>query len=128
MPIQDTPRLLKGALDALDALNPPPRVVAFQYNPDTLARTLQVQGAADGGERAEAFRLAKVAVETLKVDTDDGVARIDHSLSVAPVAAEDPALPTWQRAHPRARGEASQPYPASLTPERICRAQRYFVP
>lgn len=70
MPMQDAPHLLRGAIVAIDALNPPPKVIAFQYNPDSLSRTLQVQGASDGGDRADAQRLVRAAVETLKVDLE----------------------------------------------------------
>ncbi len=85
MPMQDAPRLLRGAIVVVDALNPPPRVIAFQFNPDSLSRTLQVQGAGDGGDRADAQRLVRAAVETLKVDLELDAA--DALSAVDPVAA-----------------------------------------
>lgn len=47
-------------------------VIALQYNPDTLTRTLQiqaVQGAQDG-TRVDALRLRGPAVETIKLDAE----------------------------------------------------------
>jgi len=47
-------------------------VIALQYNPDTLTRTLQiqaVQGAQDG-TRVDALRLRGPAVETIKIDAE----------------------------------------------------------
>ena len=46
-------------------------VIELQYNPDTLTRTLQVQGAGgEGGDRAEAMRLKGPPVETIKVEAE----------------------------------------------------------
>jgi hypothetical protein len=44
------------------------RIIALQYNPDTLSRTLQVQGVGESGDRAEAMRLKGPAVESIKPD------------------------------------------------------------
>ena len=47
------------------------RVIVLQYNPDTLTRTLQVQGAgAESGDHIEALRLKGPPVETLKLDAE----------------------------------------------------------
>lgn len=47
------------------------RIIALQYNPDTLSRTLQIKGvSADGGDRSEALRLKGPPVETIKVDAE----------------------------------------------------------
>jgi len=48
------------------------RIIALQYNPDTLSRTLQVQGVGGegGGDRSEALRLKGPAVETIKLDAE----------------------------------------------------------
>jgi hypothetical protein len=47
------------------------RVIALQYNPDTLTRTLQVQGiGAESGDRMEAMRLKGPPVETIKVEAE----------------------------------------------------------
>ena len=66
-----TPRLLKGGLVLIDPETAKVlRVIALQYNPDSLTRTLQIQGAGEGGDRSEALRLKGPAVETIKVDAE----------------------------------------------------------
>jgi hypothetical protein len=43
----------------------------LQYNPDTITRTLQAQGAGEtGGDRSEAMRLKGPPVETFKLDAE----------------------------------------------------------
>jgi len=49
MTVFNVPRLLKGALVSLDPPNPTPQVIVFQYNPNTLTRTLEAQIAEDEG-------------------------------------------------------------------------------
>jgi hypothetical protein len=50
-----SPRLLKGGIVLLDPQSAAIQgVIALQYNPETLSRTLQVQGVGEGGDRAEA--------------------------------------------------------------------------
>src|SRR5690606_9767817 len=68
----NAPRLVKGGLVLLDPLSGAVlRVVALQYNPDTLTRTLQVKGVgAESGDRREALRLKGPAVETLKLEAE----------------------------------------------------------
>lgn len=74
-----SPRLLKGGLVQVDPDTAKVlRVIALQYNPDTLTRTLQVQATAgEGGDRSQALRLKGTAVETLKleveIDATDGL-------------------------------------------------------
>jgi hypothetical protein len=67
-----SPRLLKGALVGFDHFNPLASVILFQYNPDTLTRTLQAQtaGGEGGGERAEAMRLKGAPVETIRLEVE----------------------------------------------------------
>jgi hypothetical protein len=64
------PRLIKGAIVGVDLFNPLASIAVFQYNPDTVTRTLQPQGAGEGGARAEAMRLKGPPVETIKVDVE----------------------------------------------------------
>jgi hypothetical protein len=46
-------------------------VIMFQYNPDTLTRTLQAQNmGGQSGDRAEATRLKGAPVETIKLDVE----------------------------------------------------------
>ena len=68
----NSPRLLKGGLVLIDAVSAAvQKVIALQYNPDSLSRTLQVQGVGgEGGDRSEALRLTGPAVETIKLDAE----------------------------------------------------------
>ena len=67
-----SPRLLKGGIVLIDPTSGAvQRVIVLQYNPDTLTRTLQVQGVgAGGGDRSEALRLKGPPVETIKLDAE----------------------------------------------------------
>ncbi|WP_322819879.1 hypothetical protein [Chloroflexus sp.] len=62
-----SPRLLKGALVSFDLPNPQPAVIIFQYNPDTLSRTLEAQ---TGSEGSDALRIKGAPVETIKLDVE----------------------------------------------------------
>jgi hypothetical protein len=64
------PRVVRGAIVGVDPLNPLASVIAFQYNPDTLTRSLQPRIGADDGDRAEATRLTGPPVETIRVDVE----------------------------------------------------------
>ena len=68
-----SPRLVKAGIVTMDpdttALK---SVIALQYNPDSLSRTLQiqaVQGSQDGA-RVDALRLRGPAVETIKIEAE----------------------------------------------------------
>src|SRR5262249_61930681 len=69
----NSPRLVKGGIVTLDVDTSVVKgVIALQYNPDSLSRTLQiqaVQGAQDG-TRVDALRLRGPAVETIKIDAE----------------------------------------------------------
>jgi|ERR1043166_333747 hypothetical protein len=65
-----SPRLQKGALISMDPLNPMASVVVFQYNPDTLTRTISPQGAGEGADKAEVLRLKAPPQETIKLDVE----------------------------------------------------------
>lgn len=67
-----SPRILKGGLVLIDATTSAvKRIIILQYNPDTLSRTLQVQGAgAESGDHVEALRLKGPPVETIKLDAE----------------------------------------------------------
>ena len=65
-----SPQLLKGGLILLDPESGAIlRIIALQYNPETLTRTLQVQAVgAEGGDRSQALRLKGPPIETIKLD------------------------------------------------------------
>jgi hypothetical protein len=64
------PRVISGAIVGIDPTDPKPLVIIFQYNPDSLSRTLQPQMGAEGGDRTEALRLKGAPVESIKVDIE----------------------------------------------------------
>jgi hypothetical protein len=68
----NSPLVLKGGLVLIDPRSAAVRrVIALQYNPDTLTRTLQVRGAgADGGDRSEALRLTGPPAEVIRLDAE----------------------------------------------------------
>jgi len=71
MTLANSPRLVKGGLVLVDAESSQLlRLIPLQYNPDTLTRTLQVQGAGENADRAEALRLRGPAVETFKLEAE----------------------------------------------------------
>lgn len=67
-----SPRLLKGGIVLIDPSTARvQRIVVLQYNPDTLSRTLQVQGVgSESGDRLEALRLKGPPVETIKLEAE----------------------------------------------------------
>ncbi len=66
-----SPRLVKGGIVITDPSNLAVLgVITLQYNPDTLTRTLQVQGATATGNHSEALRLTGPAIETIKLDAE----------------------------------------------------------
>lgn len=80
-----SPRLLKGAIVGIDPLNPLASVIVFQYNPETLTRTLSPQAAiGDDNDRSEAMRLRGAPVETISVDVEiDATDQLERADGVA---------------------------------------------
>lgn len=66
----NSPRVLKGAIVGVSPTNPIPSVIVFQYNPDTLTRTIKPRAPGGDGARSEALRLTGPPEETIKVDVD----------------------------------------------------------
>ena len=68
----NSPRLIKGGIVLIDPeTSAVKRIITLQYNPDTLSRTLQLQGVgAEGGDRSQALRLKGPPVETIKLDAE----------------------------------------------------------
>lgn len=70
----NSPRLQKGALIGLDPANPLASIIVFQYNPETLSRTLRARttgaagGGAGGAAPGEAMRLAGPPEESFKLE------------------------------------------------------------
>jgi hypothetical protein len=69
----NSPRLVKGGIVTMDPdTSTVQSVIALQYNPDSLSRTLQIQAVAGGqdGVRVDALRLRGPAVETIKLEAE----------------------------------------------------------
>lgn len=64
----NSPKLLRAGLVVMGT---PRRVIPLQYNPDTLTRSLQPQGAGgEGGDRSDAMRLKGPPIETIKFEAE----------------------------------------------------------
>jgi hypothetical protein len=68
----NSPRVLKGGIVLLDSdTGAVQRIIALQYNPDTLTRSLQPRAAGESTtDHSEALRLKGPAVETIKLDAE----------------------------------------------------------
>lgn len=85
--------MLKGALVGVDVFNAIAGSIIFQYNPDTLSRTLQVQGSGESGARSEALRLRGAPVETIKLDVElDATDQLESNDPVATAVGIHPQL------------------------------------
>jgi hypothetical protein len=66
-----SPKLLKGAIVALDPANPVASVIAFQYNPSTLTRSIQAQtSAGEEAEQADPLRLKGPPRESISLEVE----------------------------------------------------------
>jgi hypothetical protein len=67
-----SPKLARGGIVVLDgASGRVRRIIAFQYNADTVTRTMQVRGVgAESGDRMEALRLKGPPAETIKLEAE----------------------------------------------------------
>jgi hypothetical protein len=81
-----SPRLLKGGLVTIDPTSGALlRVLALQYNPDTVTRSLtpKASGSAEG-DRSEALRITGPAVETISLEAElDLTDALEHPDQVA---------------------------------------------
>jgi len=68
-----SPSVIKGGIITMDPdTSAVQSVIALQYNPDSLSRTLQIQAVQGGqdGTRVDALRLRGPAVETIKLEAE----------------------------------------------------------
>lgn len=66
-----SPRVLKSGLVVVDRESGATlRVITLQINPDSLTRSIQPQGAGEGGDRLEALRLTGPPVETITLEAE----------------------------------------------------------
>lgn len=101
-----SPRLLRGGLVLVDNTSGAVRrIVALQYNPETLSRSFQIKAVSgDSGDRLEALRLKGPPVETIKLE-----AEID---ATDDLAAGDPLVQQFGL-HPRLAALETILYPTS---------------
>jgi len=69
----NSPRLVRGGIVTMDPnTSAVQSVIALQYNPESLTRTLQIQAVPGGqdGVRVDALRLRGPAIETIKVEAE----------------------------------------------------------
>ena len=79
-----SPRVLQGAIVALDPFNSLASVIVFQYNPERLSRSLTPQTAGTGGERSEALRLKGPPQEEINVTVEiDATDQLEKAEAVA---------------------------------------------
>ena len=66
----NSPRLMKGAIVGIDIFNPVSSVILFQYNPETLTRTLKAKTSGEGANSSEALRLEGAPEESITLDIE----------------------------------------------------------
>src|SRR5579859_8242271 len=65
------PLLLKGAIVSLDpTIGIPLGIITFQYNPDSITRSLKPQSVGDQPDRTEILRLKGPPIETIRCDAE----------------------------------------------------------
>lgn len=99
------PRVLKAGIVIIDRnTGNIERVVALQYNPDSLSRSLRAQGAGEGTDRLEALRLVGPPVETFTIEAildasdqleypENNAAVVDNGVSIHLAAIESLVYP-----------------------------------
>lgn len=68
----ESPRILKGGIALINSQTAQvERLIALQYNPETVTRSVQIKGVSgESGDYVEALRLKGPPVETIKVDVE----------------------------------------------------------
>lgn len=90
-----SPRLVKGAIVGVDAMNPLASVVVFQYNPDTMTRRLEARstGGGDTSDRSEAFRLTGPPKETITLNIEvDATDQLEQANPLTLISGISPTL------------------------------------
>jgi Contractile injection system tube protein len=105
-----SPRVLKGGIVLVDPESGRVlRIIALQYNSDSITRSLQVQAAGgEGGNRSEPMRFKGPAIETFKLDAeidaadqlefpDEHRAAVEHGIQPQLAAMEALAYPSSEQ-------------------------------
>jgi hypothetical protein len=79
-----TPQVVKGAIVGVDPLKPLASVVIFQYNPETLTRSVKPRYLEGDASKSEVLRLNGAPEETIKVDVEiDATDQLETGNSLA---------------------------------------------
>jgi hypothetical protein len=88
-----SPQVQKGAIVGLDPFNPLASVIVFQYNPDTLTRTLTAQTVTTSGAQGEALRLKGPPQENITLAIEiDAADQLEKADSIATSIGIHPTL------------------------------------
>lgn len=89
-----SPRTFRGAIVAIDPLSPLSRIVIFQYNPDSLTRTLTPRTAATQGRTAaDAHRIWGAPIEKISMTVDiDAADQLETGDPIAATTGISPQL------------------------------------
>jgi hypothetical protein len=80
----NSPRLMKGAIIGVDPFNPLASVVIFQYNPDTLTRSITPQTTGGDADSGEALRLKGPPEEAIRLDIEiDATDQLEQGKALA---------------------------------------------
>jgi hypothetical protein len=88
-----SPSTRRGAIIGFDLFNPLASVIVFQYNPETVTRTLQAQASGDNGAPSEALRRRGAPVENIRMDVEiDASDQLEQGESIATTLGVHPQL------------------------------------
>jgi hypothetical protein len=66
-----SPKILKGGIVLIDPESSAVlRIIALQYNPETMSRSLKGQSTGEGGDRSQALRLKGAPIETYQLEAE----------------------------------------------------------
>lgn len=89
----NSPRLQKGAIVGVDPANPLASIIVFQYNPDTITRSLTAQTTGGDADKGEALRFKGPPQETIKLDVEvDAADQLEQGRAPATQLGIYPAL------------------------------------
>jgi hypothetical protein len=75
--LRNSPRTHRGAIIAIDSTLPIPTVIGFQYNPESMSRTLSPHASGADGSKSEVQRVDRPPTEKIKLkaefDATDGL-------------------------------------------------------
>jgi hypothetical protein len=83
----------KGAIVGIDVFNPIASVIVFQYNPDSVTRTVSAQASGENADQGDALRLKGPPQETIKLEVEiDAADQLEKAQSSATKMSLYPAL------------------------------------